>query len=92
VAATARRARSSNVPATRAYRSASAMLSFIPPIYTSICPVKAVCLMAFSSIAVGADAGGVLFNFLGPRTELWIIAARLALGTGMVSLTEIQRA
>jgi len=48
--------------------------------------------MAFSSIAVGADAGGVLFNFLGPRTELWIIAARLALGTGMVSLTEIQRA
>jgi len=68
------------------------MLSFIPPIYTGICPVKAVYLMAFSSIAVGAAAGGVLLNPLGPRTELWIIAARLALGAGMVSLTEIRRA
>jgi len=49
-------------------------------------------LMAFSSIAIGTAAGGVLLGPLGPRTELWIIATGLALGAGMVSLTEIRRA
>lgn len=49
-------------------------------------------MLALGGIPLGTALGGLLLEPLGPRVELWLIAAGVALAAGAVSLTEVRRA
>jgi hypothetical protein len=49
-------------------------------------------LLAFGGQPVGMAAGGALLATLGPRVELWLIAAGLALSALAVGFTEVRHA
>jgi len=49
-------------------------------------------LLALGSVPLGAAVGGLFLEVIGPRVELWVIAAGFALCAIAVTFTPVRRA